>query len=226
VRSLLVSVLVLAASCATTASSSGGTTVSEVDVKKLAEQYLGALAGTGDASGRDLLLGGATTSAQLYVLENWRIVGEQTARHEEGDVEQATRLMRELDQASIQAASGLLASNSAESASVDIITPEVAREIMKPTQESADRLTSALPLMASFLYVGSAVYWNPKSASRVTLASAGPGKYALDIRAFDVETTEGPRKVPRRFPLKMVHFKAPNVDTGWRVLPAADWNAD
>jgi hypothetical protein len=32
--------------------------------------------------------------------------------------------------------------------------------------------------------------------------------------------------VPRRFPLRMVRFKAPSVDMGWRVLPAADWNAD
>jgi hypothetical protein len=219
-------VLVVSASCATTSSSSSGNTVTEVDVKALAEKYLNALAGTGDASDRDLLLGGATTSAQLYVLENWRIVGEQAPRHEEADVEQATKLMRELDQASLQAASGLLANSSAESATVDIITPEVAREIMKPTQESAERLTSALPVMASFLYVGSAVYWNAKSASRTTLTSAGAGKYVLDIRAFDIETTEGPRKVLRRFPLKLVHFKAPNVDTGWRVLPAADWNAD
>jgi hypothetical protein len=198
-----------------------------VDVRKMAETYLNAIAGTGDASGRDLLLGGATTSAQLYVLENWRIVGEEAPRHEEAEVELATRLMHELDDASVQAASGLLASGSgADSASVENITPEVAKEIMKPTQESADRLTSALPVMATFLYVGKAVYWNPKSASRITLAGAGPGKYSLDLQAFDVETFEGPRKVQRRFPLKMVRFKAPKVDTGWRVLPAADWNAD
>jgi hypothetical protein len=222
--------LLAAAACATTppgAAPAPAAAAADVDLRKVAESYLGALVGTGDQAGRELLLGGATTSSQLYVLENWRIVGEEPARHEEADVELATRLVRELDQASVQAASSLMASRPGDdAASVDIITPDVARELMRPTQESADRLTSAVPVLAAFLYVGQPVYWNAKNASRTTLASARAGTYALDIHTFDVETFEGPRKVQRRFALKLVHFKAPNIDTGWRVLPAADWNAD
>jgi hypothetical protein len=193
----------------------------------VAETYLNAIAGSGDESGRELLLGGATINAKLFTLENWRIVREEEPRHEEGDVLVATRLVRELDEASRAALSAILGDETqAAAATVTQITPEVAAKLMEPTQASADRFLSTLPVLAYVLRVGKGVYWSPKNPARALLAHAGPGRYALDFHLFEIETKEGPRQVPRPWPLRVLRFKTANLDTGWKVLPASDWNAE
>ena len=64
----------------------------DVDVRALAESYLNAISGKGDEAGYGLLLGGASTNARLFALENWRIVKEEPARHEEADLGEATTM--------------------------------------------------------------------------------------------------------------------------------------
>ena len=222
-------VLLTAASCATTQAASGPSASSpREEVRRVAERYLEAVVGKGDEADRELLLGGATTDGRLFTLENWRIVEEQEPRHEEAEVEAALQSMQELDEASRAAVATIVSGSGAseEEASVEQLTPEVAAELMKPTQASADRFTAALPLLAEVLRVGEAVYWAPRNPARAMLSGAGGGRYALDLYGLTIESIEGPRKVPRRWPLRVLRFKTAALDTGWRVLPASDWNAE
>lgn len=197
----------------------------EADARAVAEKYLNAVSGKGDESGLDLLLGGATTNARLFSLENWAIVATEPARHENGDVLAAANAVLEVDQASRDALAGLVGSGtSAEGGSVEQLSPQEAQQVMAPTQASADRLKAAHPLLASVLRVGQPVFFNPKNPARPLLA--GSGTYALDVRGFEIESKEGPRKVARRWKLALLRFKSDAADTGWKVLPAADWNAE
>ena len=41
-----------------------------------------------------------------------------------------------------------------------------------------------------------------------------------------VESKEGPRQQSRKWPLRVVRFHSDAVDTGWKILPASDWNGD
>ena len=221
-RSLLFAVTLTA--CATTPA---GSAEHEANTRELAEKYLNALSGTGDESGRALLLGGVTANAQLFVLENWKILGERPARHEEAELELANQLATELDTLSKDALKDLLGSEcAADAACVESLTPEQSAALMKPTKDSVDKFTAQLPVLAKLLNVGEPIFINPKNPARKVLAQAGAGRYVLDIVTYDVETFEGPRKVPRKFPLKLARFKSQSTDTGWKVLPPSDWNAE
>ena len=46
-----------------------------------------------------------------------------------------------------------------------------------------------MPLMASVLHVGEAVYWNPKNPVRKFVANPA-GSYLLDVQSFEIETIE------------------------------------
>jgi hypothetical protein len=41
-----------------------------------------------------------------------------------------------------------------------------------------------------------------------------------------VTSVEGAAKTPREWPLRVVRFKSEKVDSGWKILPASDWNAE
>ena len=50
-------------------------------------------------------------------------------------------------------------------------------------------------------------------------APSGPG--------MTIESLEGPRKEVRRWPLRVLRFTTSRgLDTGWKILPASDWNGD
>jgi hypothetical protein len=210
----------------TAAASSGGSD-QPTTPRGVAETYLKALeSGDSEDPGRQLLLGGATTNAQLFTLENWRIVSTESPRHEEADLGVARRLVSELDEASREATSKMLSGSGDGSGGVEKITPEVAAELLAPTQKSADRLMAAVPVMGLLLRVGKGLYWHPNNPARALLANAGQGQYQLDLHAFQIETIEGPRKVARRWPLRVFRLKTAQTDTRWKILPGSDWNAE
>lgn len=200
------------------------------EVMKVAKAYLEALTGSGDENDRELLLGGATMNAQLFTLENWKILGHEPRRAEEGELSSASRLMSDLDKAGREALTRLMMAGSAGAAddvSMTEVTQEEAAKIMAPTRERAQKFLKAHPVLAYATRVGKEVFWHPKNPMRPILQRAGAmGRYHLELYLFNVETTEGPRKVPRKWPLRVLRFKAGKLDTGWRVLPASDWNAE
>lgn len=208
-------------------------TASAGDVKvdpaamKVAEAYLDALSGKGDDAGRDLLLGGATMTAQLFILENWKIVEKEPLKLEEGDLGSASRLMGDLDKAGREALTKLMDGDHGDGMQVQAVSQAEASQLMAPTRERSQRFLKAHPVLAFATRVGKEVYWHPQNPMRPLLARAGSsGKYKLELYRFKILTTEGPRKVPREWPLRVLRFRAGKLDTGWRVLPASDWNAE
>lgn len=203
--------------------------IADPEVKKIAEKYLNALTGQGDDTNRDLLLGGATMNAKLFNLENWRIVSEKPVEKEDGDLSQATQLMNDLDRAGRSALQKML--NLAGGVGDDVQTTEISQEdaarLLAPTRDRSKKFIKTYPVLAHVARVGKEVYWHPKNPVRPMLTQAGnSGKYSLEFHYVYVETKEGPRQVPRTWPLRILRFKTAKMDTGWKVLPASDWNGD
>jgi hypothetical protein len=198
------------------------------EVMSVAKTYLDALSGAGNEGGKDLLLGGVTMNAQLFVLENWKILSKEPVRKEQGELGPAVKSMNELDRAGRQALTKAITSGgSGDDLQVMQLSQEEATKLMKPTQDRAIKFQKNFPVLAYVLRVNKEVYWHPKNPMRTVLAKAGTnGKYDVEVHRFAIETREGPRQVPRQWPLRILRFKSAKLDTGWKVLPASDWNAD
>ncbi len=198
------------------------------EAKKAAETYLNALTGKGDEAGKDLLLGGVTMNAQLFSLENWELKAKDPVKKEEADVGHAVGMMTDLDKAGRKALTKMMGAESVgDELKMVEVSKEEAEKLLAPTREKAAALLKAHPVLAYALRVGKEVYWHPKNPMRPLLAKAGTsGKYSLEIHRWTVLSKEGPAKTPREWPIRVVRFKAGKVDTGWKVLPASDWNAE
>lgn len=198
------------------------------EARKIAEVYLDSLTGKGDPEGRELLLGGATMNAQLFSLENWRIQSRDPVRTEQGDLKAAVTVMYDLDRAGRKSLTRIV--NSASSGGdleVHQISQEEAAKILGPTLEKAQAFQKAHPVLAYVARVGKEVYWHPRNPVRALLSSTpGTGRYQLEMHLFNIVTREGPRQVPREWPLRVLRFRAGKLDTGWKILPASDWNAE
>ena len=198
------------------------------EAQKVAERYLNALTGQGDEADRELLLGGATMNAQMFVLENWKISSREPVRHEEGDLASAKKHIAELDKAAREALTKVLTSSSdSDGLAMNELSQADAAKLMAPTREKAKKFQAAHPVVAFVARVGKEVYWHPKNAIRPVLEKAGAsGTYTLDVHIFQIETKEGPRQERRLWPLRVLRFKSAKVDTGWKILPASDWNGE
>jgi len=197
------------------------------EVQKVAEAYLRATTGEGEGSGKELLLGGATLNAQLFTLENWRIVEREPVRKETAELALARQLMGELDHAGRQALTKLVAASAASDVSMTEVSQEEAAKLLAPTREKAKAFLTRLPVMAYVARADREVYWHPKNPLRAVLQKAGTsGQYTLELHLFRIETKEGPRQVPRVWPLRVLRLRTAQLDTGWRILPASDWNAE
>jgi len=205
-----------------------GDSASEAEASKAAEAYLRALTGTGDEHARELLLGGVTMDAQMSSLENWRIVSREPLKTEEGDLRRAVQLMDELDKSGHQALRRMMNGQAKASGMkvTELSQPEAAT-LLAPTKEKAERFSKAYPVLAYVARVGKELYWHPKNPIRALLAKAGKrGTYSLQLERLKIETLEGPRQVPREWPLRVLRFRSDNLETGWKILPASDWSTD
>lgn len=200
----------------------------DTDAKKVAETYLNALTGTGDEAGKDLLLGGATMNAQLFSLENWSFKSKDPVKKEESDLAHAVQLMNELDKAGRGALTGLMGVEAVgDDLKMTEVSAEQATKLLAPTKARAAALQKSHPVLSYMLRTGKEVYWHPKNPMRAVLAKAGTqGKYSIEVHRWMIGTTEGPAKTPRQWPLRVVRFKSQKIDTGWKILPASDWNAE
>jgi hypothetical protein len=200
----------------------------DAEQKKVAVTYLNALTGRGDEAGKDLLLGGVTMNAQLFSLENYTIKGKDPVKKEEGDLAHAVQMMGEFDRASRSALTKLMG---VERVGDDLRMTEVsqadAAKLLGPTREKAAAFEKSHPTLAYALRVGKEVYWHPKNPMRAVLGRAGnQGRYSIEVHRWTVLSNEGAAKTPREWPLRVLRFKSSKVDTGWKVLPASDWNAE
>jgi len=200
-------------------------------VQKTAETYLNALTTTGDDAGRQVLLGGVTLDARLTSVDSWRIVSRDYVKQETGALKTAATLMADLDKAGRRSLAELLkkaAPAGGDEMGVVELTRDEAARLLAPTRERTEVFKKTLPLFAYVARVGREVYWHPKNPVRPLLQQTGTdGSYTLDVYHFTVETTEGPRKEARRWPLRVVRITTSRgMDTGWKVLPASDWSPD
>jgi hypothetical protein len=198
-------------------------------VQRAAETYLKALSATGDDAGRELLLGGVTMDARLTGVDTFRIVSRDYVQKETGSLKTATSLMADLDKAGRRSLTELLKKGGGgDDMAVVELTRDEATRLLAPTKERNEAFLKSLPVLAHVARVGKEVYWHPKNPVRPLLQQAGTsGTYDLELYHFTVESTEGPRKEARRWPLRIVRFTTSSgLDTGWKVLPASDWSPD
>ncbi|MCA3013761.1 MAG: hypothetical protein INH41_15385 [Myxococcaceae bacterium] len=200
----------------------------DADARRVAETYLNALSGTGDEAGKDLLLGGVTMNAQLFTLENWELTSKEPVKKEEADLAHALAMMAALDKAGRAALTKLMGlEQQGDELKMTTVSQVEATRLLGPTLERAAAFNKAHAVLAFVLRVGKEVYWHPKNPMRAVLQKAGTqGRYTIEVHRWVVLSREGAAKTPREWPLRVVRFRAGKIDTGWKVLPASDWNAE
>ncbi len=203
------------------------------DARKLAETYLQAIAHQGGEAGVESLLGGATLTARLFTLDNWKVVGREKHRHEEGEVADLRAYVDAIDKAGREALGAMLGGGPGKTdedgLGVTELTAEDAARILAPTRAKATQFNKTHPVFAYLARVDKQVYWHPKNPFRKLLADAGKrGRYQCDLDLFWVESVEGHHedKQVRKWPLRVVRFRANGGDSRLKVLPASDWNAE
>ncbi len=196
--------------------------------RELAESYLRAITSQGSEQALDSLLGGATLT--LLDMESYRIVGREKHRHERGELADLHAHVNAVDQAGRDAFSRLTSrSSDPDGLKVEGLNAEQTAKLQAPTKARAGAFTRSNPVFAYIARVDKLIYWNPKNPFRKLLADAGKqGGYQADLDVFWVETVDrgDPEKKARRWPLRVVRFQANSLDTGLKVLPAANWNAE
>ncbi|MBI5495377.1 MAG: hypothetical protein HY904_10165 [Deltaproteobacteria bacterium] len=198
--------------------------------RKAAEAYLKALSGQGDDTARDTLLGGATLNARLETLPNWKIVSREPGQVELGELADVATNMENLDKEGRMALAKMLGGGPAsdpDGLSMQELDAEQAQQLLAPTKARAAAFQKSHPVFAYVARVDREVYWHPKNPVRKLIADAGSkGRYQLDFHLFKVEVLEGAQKKSRVWPLRLLRLRTDKLDTGWRVLPASDWNAE
>lgn len=201
-----------------------GNALAEKDeVQKIAEAYLNALTGKGSEAAREYLLGGATLSAAVVTYPNWKIVKREKVKVEEADLADAVKEMKAYDAAGRKALDELL--KMAGDSEVREITKEQAEKIMKPTEAKRARFMEKFPLFSLVARIDKDVYWHPKNPWRVLLDKLGTrGEYRLEFHRFEIEEIDHGKK--RVWPLRVLRMKTDKFDTGYKILPASEWDPE
>jgi hypothetical protein len=199
----------------------------------VAEAYLKAISGEGEEAALGTLLGGVTLTAKIFRLENWKIVGRQKHRTEVGELAHLHASVDGLERAGRETLNKFLSESGGGAVSDELgvleVSTEQAKQITGPTRDRAAKFTRDHPVFAYIARVDKALYWHSKNPFRKLLTDAGAkGKYTADLDLFWIESAEGFSKdrTVRKWPLRVVRFRAGEKDTGLRVLPASDWDGD
>jgi len=105
------------------------------------------------------------------------------------------------------------------------VTQEQANKTMAPTQKVARDFENAFPLFALCARADKDVYWNPSNPWRALVDELGTsGKYKLEFHKFNIAETKG--KNTRVWPLRVLRMRTKTYDSGWKILPASDWDPD
>lgn len=188
--------------------------------RKVAEAYLRALEGKGDDTARSYLLGGATLTARDFTIPNWRIKSRDAARVEDKDVAGAVSAMRALEKKGAEALTNVVLSEDSQVA----MNQEQANKLLEPTRIQAQKFIEAYPLFAYVARVGKDVFWHPDNPWLQEAKKLGTaGKYQLEVHRFTIEEREegAPARV---WPLRVLRIRSNGYDSGWKILPASDWD--
>lgn len=196
------------------------------EARKMAEAYLDAISKKGGAEALDSLLGGATLRARSFAIPDWKIVSRPKHRHEVGTLEALNGFVATIDASARAALAKMAGGGGGPSGDLGDVTAEDATKILEPTRRKAKAFITTHPVFAYIARADKPVYWHPANPFRKLLADGGEkGEYQADLDLFWIETTrEG--MPPRQWPLRVVRFQANGKDTGLKILPASDWNAE
>jgi hypothetical protein len=201
--------------------------VSQADdsARGVAVRYLDALTG-GDPSGKELTFGGKTMAVELEQLENYTIKAVKVKK-ESAPLVKLSAAIAKLDRAGetgMSRAHARAGAGGGDMGTITELSPEDAQAIAHATERESRVVLKNYPVFGKISRVGKGVYWSPKNPARKLLKDAGTfGTYSLELHTFDVECLEGPRQTPRVWHLKVFRFRGGAVDTGFRILAAADW---
>ena len=190
------------------------------EARKVAERYLKALAGEGSELAGSFLLGGLTLTAQDFSIPNWRIVSREEPRIEERLVADAVRMLWALDGAAAESLKNIVV---AEGESLSL-TQEQAVQLLGPTREMAVQLQERFPLFSFVARNGKDIFWHPENPCRKEVRKLGQdGSYRLTLHRFTIEERENGART-RLWPLRVLRMTTNNYDSGWKILPASDWD--
>lgn len=188
--------------------------------RKIAEAYLKALAGKGDDSARNYLLGGSTLTANDFTIPNWKIKKRDEVRTEDKSVSGAVRMMRDLEKKGAEALNNVVVAEDSSMA----MSQEQANKLLEPTRRQAQKFIEEYPLFAYVARVGKDVFWHPENPwLGVVKAMPKDGDYHLEVHRFQIEETDA-GKTARIWPLRVLRVTAKDYDSGWKILPASDWD--
>lgn len=190
------------------------------DARKIAEAYLKALEGKGDDSARNYLLGGATLTANDFTIPNWRIAKRDAVRTESKNVDGAIKMMRDLEKKGAEALNTVVV---AEDSSLSL-SQEQANKLLEPTRKQAQKFIEAYPLFSYVARVGRDVFWHPENPwlKEVKKLDKG-GTYTLELHRFHIEEKDSAGST-RIWPLRVLRVTTKHYDSGWKILPASDWD--
>ena len=187
--------------------------------RKIAESYLKALEGKGDGTSRNYLLGGATLTANDFTIPNWKILKRDEVRSESKDVDGAVKMMRELEKKGAEALNTVVVSEDSQIA----LSQEQANKLLEPTRRHAQKFIDQYPLFSYVARVGKDVFWHPENPWLKQVKQLDKGEqYTLEVHRFQIEEKDGGSA--RMWPLRVLRVTTKNYDSGWKILPASDWD--
>jgi hypothetical protein len=186
----------------------------EKDIPRvIAEQYLHALVGDGDENARQYLLGGVSLTARGFKIPNWKIVKRDPLETEVGTIPSAKVAMKKLDDAGFKALSVMA-------------SPKQRKKALDETIKRGEEFEKEHKLFAYVARTGKDIYWHPKNPWRDVARKLGNrGRYTLELHRFHVEETKNGKK-HRVWPLRVLRIQGGGYDSGWKILPASDWDPD
>lgn len=192
--------------------------------KRVAISYLKALEGKGDANAREFLLGGATLTAEDFQIPNWRIQRREPVRRERADIAGAKREMRGVRDLGRDALERVM--NLGGGAEMEAVSERAAEKMMGPTRLRAARFQKRFPVFAYLSRVDKDLFWHPANPFNDVVAHMGEeGQYRAELHLFRIVEKE-PGQKARVWPLRILRLKTKTFDTGWKVLPASDWDPE
>jgi hypothetical protein len=192
--------------------------------RDVATRYLKALDGSGTEEARATLLGGLTLTAEEFTIPNWKIIGHEK-KVEEKSLIGAVSAMKRLDQTGHEALTEIMNLGDEEE-EVVAVSQEQAVQMMAPTRVAAKRFLAEVPVFAYCARAGKDVYWHPDNPWRKVVEKlSNDGAYQLTLHLYSIEEREAGR-APRIWPLRVLRLKTASFDSGYRVLPASDWDPD
>jgi hypothetical protein len=125
-----------------------------------------------------------------------------------------------LDKAGAESLSGVVV---IEGESLEL-TQAQAEKLLGPTREMALQFQERFPLFSYVSRNGKDVFWHPENPWRKEVKKLGKGgNYTLEMHRIMIEEKASGTQT-RLWPLRVLRIRTKSYDSGWKILPASDWD--